>query len=480
MTFIEHEILQHNWFFYGIVLMVSIPLLVVIVNEVIYHTNRKKLSLSVPLGSIKNFIIPLVALIVVMSQVLEFPSGSMMMKLLETLTWILVINVCLSIINILFFSSAGLRKNKAQVPQLFLDIFRVVLVIVGAVIVLSAVWGADLGGLVTALGLSSFIFGLALQDTLGNLFSGIALVYEKPFTEGDFIEVKGHTGKVVEMNWRAIRLETLKKELIVIPHLVIGRDTIKNYSQPSKIHIMKTQLGFLHQNPPNKVKETLLNTCLFTPGILHDPKPQVKTDHYTELKMMYEVEFAIGDFKYHEEIMDDLKTRVWYTARRHGLWMSMSQVTIQNRRKIKENERQKLSQLESSLKQLPDMLPIEKTNVDKLMNGSAIHFFGRGEVIIRQGDLAGTLYVILDGRAVVETQTNEGQKVVINELGKGDFFGEVALFTTKFSSFSVTAMEDLQVITIFYDEVMEMVELNPRLGQHLDEIMDARRMKVEN
>ena len=479
MDFFENDFFQSNWFIYGILLMVCIPLIVVVVNEVTYLAKKKDKRFSPPLNTFKNIILPLVAMSIVFTQVLEYPRGSTLMKLLETFIWILVINILLSLVNVFFFSGRNSSGSKTKVPQLFLDIFRVVMVLFGAAIVLSMVWGADLGGLVTALGLGSFVIGLALQDTLGNLFSGIALVYEKPFSEGDYIEVEDQRGRVIEMNWRAIRMETREKELIVIPHLVIGQGTIKNFSRPSKVHIMKTEIGFSHQNPPNKVKEALMQTCYATPGILHEPEPEVKTNEYTESKVVYEVEFAISDFKDHEDIMDDFMSRVWYTSRRHNLVMPMSQMVVHHAHQMTDKDKFKLNQLESSLRKLPQMLPIEQSNVNELIDGSEIQYFGTGEKVIQQGDPTGSLYVILEGEAVLETTTENMETVEIGKLGHGDFFGEITVFTKKFSSFSVRAEEDLKVITVSQNEVLDMIELNPRLAEHLDEMMDARRNKIE-
>lgn len=479
MNFLENDIFQNNWFVYGMLLIICIPLLIVAVNELIYSFGRKNPRLSPPLNTFKNIILPLIAISLVITQVLEFPRGSTLIKLLETFIWIVIINVFLAIVNVLFLSGDGSKNFKPKVPQLFLDIFRVAMVLFGAAIVLSVVWGADLGGLVTALGLGSFVIGLALQDTLGNLFSGIALVYEKPFTEGDYIEVEDQRGKVIEMNWRAIRLLTRENELIVIPHLVIGQGTIKNFSQPTSIHIMKANLGFSHQNPPNKVKEAIMGACLSTPGILHDPEPEVKTNEYTESKIIYEIEFAIGHFKEHEDVMDDFMSRVWYTARRQGLVFPKSQILIHQANELQNQMERDLNHLETSLQKLPQMLPIEKTKVKELMDGSEIQYFGKGEKVLEQGETTGSLYVILEGSAILETQLEDGKTIPIGKLEKGDFFGEITLFTSKFSSFTVKAQEDLKLIAIFPDEVLEMVELNPRLAEHLDEMMDARRLKLK-
>ncbi len=478
MDILEHELFRSNWFRYGFLLIVLIPFLVIVFNELIYKLQRKHKELTPPIRSLKNYVLPLIALTVVLTQVLDFTRESTLMKILETFIWILAINVVLALINTLFFTGKN-TGVQTKVPQLFLDIFRVVMVLLGVAIALSVVWGFDLGSMVTALGLGSFVIGLALQDTLGNLFSGIALVYERPFKEGDIICVEDYTGRVIEMNWRAIRLETREKEMIVIPHLVIGQGTIKNYSMPTKVHIMKQEIGFGYDMPPNKIKEALMKTCAETPGILSEPEPEVKTNGYGEHKIIYEIEFAIADFSEHEDVMDDFMSRVWYTARRYQLNMPLPQRVIHNVHETTPAVEIGKRALASSLQQLPQMLPIEPDNISELTDGSIEQFFGKEEIIIRQGDATGHLYVILEGAAEVTSQNEEGESLVIAQLKRGDFFGEIALFSSRTSAFSVKATRDLKVITIFPDEVLQLIELNPKLAFHLDEMMDIRRSKME-
>lgn len=475
-----NEILQSNWFFYGLALIIAIPFLVVLLNESIYALKTNYKQVTQPLNTLKNVILPLGALIVVLTQVLNYNRESITLKVFETILWIVIINTMLAILNAFFFSADGNKSIfKSKVPQLFLDIFRVVMVLIGAAIVLSTVWKMDLGGLITALGLGSFVIGLALQDTLGNLFSGIALVYEKPFSEGDVISVGESRGKVIEMNWRAVRILTREQELIVIPHLVVGQEVVKNLSKPSKVHILKKEIGFGYEVPPNQVKKALMKTCLSTPGILHDPEPEVKTQDYGEHKIIYEVEFAIPEFSIHEEVMDEFMSRVWYTARRLNLDMPLPQRMVINAHQTPKKEEVSAQNLKRSLDQLPQLLPIEKKNVEALMDGSMVQHFGAGEVIIQQGDPTGMLYVILKGKATVSSTKSDGEEFLISNLMRGDFFGEITLFTQKISTFKVKATEDLEVVTIFRDEVMEMVEKNPRLANFLDEMMDARRTRAK-
>ena len=475
----DTTLFDNEWFRYGLILILGIPLLVVLLNELSNSLGRRDKTLRAPIRLIRNAVVPLGAIVMVFIHLLDFDRDGIAVKLVETVIWILGINATLSIANSLIFSDREGSLIKAKVPQLFLDIFRVLLVGLGAAIVLSAVWGADLGQMVTALGLGSFVIGLALQDTLGNLFSGIALLYEKPFSEGDVIRVEDHVGEVVEMNWRAVRLLTRERELIVIPHLVIGQGTIENYSRPERAHVLKTNLGFAYHIPPNQVKTAIMKTCEATPGILSDPEPEVKTQEYADFQILYEVEFAIDGFMSHEEVMDDFMTRVWYTAQRSGLEIPFPQMHIHPHETPESVSSKRTRKLHTYLDDLPQLLPIEHDRVPDLRDGSDVQQFGTGEFVIKNGDETGTLYIIMRGRAQLMVLGEHGELETLNELLEGDFFGEITLFTDKVSSFAVRALTDLEVVTISPTEVMEMVEKNPKLALYLDKMMDARRSTIK-
>ena len=471
------DFLNQDRYLYGFLLIIGVPVLVVMLSELVYRLDKGSESLSPPIRLFRNIILPLIAVTVVFTQVIGYSRDSSFVKIIETVIWILVINALLAIINVLFFAGGERSLIKAKVPQLFLDIFRVFMVLLGGAIVLSVVWGADLGGLVTALGLGSFVLGLALQDTLGNLFSGIALLYEKPFSEGDVIKIEDRIGTVTEMNWRAIRMLTRENEMIIIPHLVIGQGIIENYSRPSRAHVLKVNIGFAYDIAPNRVKEALTETCFATPGILHDPPPEVKTSEYADSQIVYEVEFAIMGYMTHEEIMDEFMTRVWYTSRRYDLTIPFPQLDIHRGRDPQKMLKEKSARLQNALQLLPEMLPVSRDNLAGLSAGTEIKHYGKGEYILRQGDATGVLYVILEGAARISATDGYDKQKKISTLEKGDFFGEITLFTDKTSSFSVLAMSDLEVLAIGPGEVMTLIEHNPRLAHYLDSVMDLRREK---
>lgn len=467
-----------NLWYWSIGLIIVFPIIILLLNEIGYFVRRRDQNLVKPIRTIKTLIVPLIALVVLLLNIFDFGKDAISVKILQTIIWVLAINVGLDIISNLFLKQ-GKNGKGSNIPQLFLDIFRVFLVLLGGTIVLSSVWNIELGGLVTALGLGSFVLGLALQDTLGNLFSGIALVYEKPFVVGDYIKVEDRYGQVIEMNWRAVHILTREKELIIIPHLMVGQNVIMNFSKPSLIHILKTNVSFSYDNPPNQVKEALLETCLNTPEILHDPEPEVKTVEYSDSGITYEIEFAIDGFERHEEITDELMTRIWYTAQRHHLKIPFAQMTIHNAKEELTPVQAHDLILRDTLRKLPSYLQIDIEKSRNLETGSQIQFYGKNEVIIRQGDHTGSLYVILEGSVELFIETARGEKLVINTIHQGDFFGEVALLSSRTSSMTVVALSDIKIMLIKPSEVLEMVSRNPKLAHQMDEVMDVRRKTRE-
>ena len=84
----------------------------------------------------------------------------------------------------------------------------------------------------TAVG--AVVIGLALQDTLGNLFAGLAIQIEKPFRVGDWVTIGGQDGIVSEITWRATKMRTKAGNFVVVPNSMLAKDTITNYCEPTR------------------------------------------------------------------------------------------------------------------------------------------------------------------------------------------------------------------------------------------------------
>ena len=103
--------------------------------------------------------------------------------------------------------------------------------------VVAYVFGAPVGTLIATSGVFAIILGLALQSTLSDVFSGIALDLSRPYGVGDWIVLDdGIAGTVVETNWRATHLLNGSNDLVVLPNSVLAKARFTNLSSPSRNH----------------------------------------------------------------------------------------------------------------------------------------------------------------------------------------------------------------------------------------------------
>jgi hypothetical protein len=120
------------------------------------------------------------------------------------------------------------------------------------------VFNLPVQGLLATSGAVAIILGLALQSTLGDVFSGVVLSFTRPYRPGDWISLEGATdGRVIEMNWRATYVLTGRRDLAIVPNSIIAKSKIVNVSSPSGIHGTTVAVQLDAKTPPAICTEIL-------------------------------------------------------------------------------------------------------------------------------------------------------------------------------------------------------------------------------
>ncbi len=396
------------------------------------------------------------------------------LRVFATLMWVSIVHAALGLLNALLFESADTSTWRGRAPKLFLDLVRFFLVLLGAAVVMSEVWGANLGDMITALGVGSIVIGLALQDTLGNLMAGIALLFERPFNEGDWIRVGTTTGRVIETNWRSVRLETREREMIVVPNSVLGKEIIANFTNPRKLHAERPQIGFSYSDPPNKVKRVLKRAALATRGVLTEPAPQPRTLSYDDFQITYEVKLFISDYEALPDILDEYTSRLWYAAKRNGLTIPFPIRTVYKTEMPPAMTPPEPPDHGVSLSAVPVFGPLEADELAELAHEAVAREYGRGERLVNQGDAGDAMFVIGSGHAEVLVTNESGREQVVARLGPGEFFGEMALLTGEPRSATVEASDDMQVVVVYSNAMRAVLERRPDLARDIAEVVETR------
>jgi hypothetical protein len=311
--------------------------------------------------------------------------------------------------------------------------------------------------------------------------SGIALLFERPFTVGDWLEVSGVVGQVIDINWRAVRLLTLEREMVVIPHKLISSEVIRNFTKPTPIHAERIQIGFSYNDPPNLAKQVLKNTALETKGILLDPQPEVFTLNYCDSTVNYEVKFFIRDYSEIEQIRERFMTRVWYAAKRDNLSIPFPIRTLYHFHGPTSQQKGIAKKFSESLQAIPSYVPInrEESSQTTSTSGIALQHFAAGEKVIRQGQLDNELFIIVTGQATMFARLETGEEIELLSLRSGEFFGEMSLFSGEPSAVTIAASNDLEVMKISAKVVNQMIDRQPSFAREIGQILEIRRLAIQ-
>lgn len=428
-----------------------------------------------PMRSTWQLLIPTLLIIYSLLAFVHLPPSSPIIKVCQTAVGIELIWIAVTAFKALFMGRRHQGVWQGRVPALFLDLVRFAVILVGSGVVIAAVWERDLSSFLATLGIGSIVLGLALQDTLGNVFAGIALVFERPFMTGDWIKVGDTIGEVIEANWRAVRLRTRELSQVVLPNSILGKERIENFSRPTLEHGIQVEIGFSYNDPPNRVKKILLDLLAQTPGVLHQPRAVVRTKSYADFSVVYEVRFFINDYQALPEIRQDFMTRVWYAARRFGLTIPYPIRTVFK------TEQQPVvipdvhADLRTHLASVALFKPLDGAELEGLAADSLVREFGAGEQIVSEGQVGDSLFVVLSGEALVYHNDAAGQRCELARLKRGDFFGEMALLTGARRAATVVAQGDMTAVEVYKQLLEPIFAKRPSLVEELAGVAERRR-----
>ena len=466
-----------------IFLVIGFPLLMLILGEVITRLNRRKRAIVRPLRSFRNLVLPTFALYAILSKVAGLEPTHAVVRIAQTAMWITIISTALSLLNTILFADSKPGSWQDKVPKLLVDLSRTFLVLIGVAFDMAQVWGTDLGGLLATLGVGSLVLGLALQDSLGNIFSGLAMLFEQPFSEGDWLEVGDYTGEVVQITWRSVHLATDAGDLVVVPNSELAQSSFKNTSRPFKSQEKTIEVAFSYDDPPKKVIQLLKQTALEIEGVLSDPGPWVRLLEYGDFSITYRVGLSARTAGQSVRVRNEFMARLWYVAKRHRLTMPYPTATQYEYTPLTPTLEEQLATVSSILREIPILASLKPQVIDDLVHAGQLLDYSGGEKIIQNGERLAGMYFLTEGEvqlfapAISEEEPHER---LLGQLSTGEFFGEKAcLAFEQISDVTAVALKDAQVFMIDRKSLQQLLDRVPPLAQQIGEVMELRRRATE-
>jgi MscS family membrane protein len=158
----------------------------------------------------------------------------------ETLLILIVVRLLWRVLRDIlgFYGSAWARNTDSEVDDVlipFLNLFGPVILIVVAALLILPQWGVNVTSVLLGAGVIGLVLGLALQDTLSNIFSGMSLLIEAPFRHGDLIILPdGKLCEVQRLGLRSTALYSLDDHSTVfVPNKILANSQIVNITKPT-------------------------------------------------------------------------------------------------------------------------------------------------------------------------------------------------------------------------------------------------------
>ena len=378
------------------------------------------------------------------------------------------------------------ERRRTAVPKFIREITTGLLLLTAALVVLEYGYGAHVHNLLAASGVVGIILGFALQDSLGNIVAGFALQYGRPFAVGDWLLIDNRHVRAVEINWRSTRFVTGDEVQLDVPNQQLVRQTLINYHGGESRHAMRLEVGVDNEVPPNKVKDVLRRAVASAEGVLPEPPPDVYLKEFGDNAMIYEVRFWLRDHDQLAPAADAARTNIWYALQRQRIKIPCPTLQLRFERAHRSqrdpsvmNEEQRALATRDLLRTQPVFKHVGDNHLQMLVRRSAVHHYGRGELIIREGAEGASMFVLVAGEARVSVLQG-GHPTWIASLRGGDCFGEMSLLTGEKRSASIQAVSDCEVMEITKPVFAEIIALDSQLLPGLSELLAKRQMQTED
>ncbi len=382
------------------------------------------------------------------------------------------------ILDFIVFDVGYRLRRGLPAPALLRQIVSIVVFGILAAVLFQVVLSANLATILTTSAIITAIVGLALQETLGNLFSGVALALERTVQVGDMLRAGDSIGLVEQLSWRAIKVRTMEGNAILVPNSVASRERLEVFRRGGAPMARVLRIGLEYDAPPARARAELEAAVRDLPGVAAFPPPQAALYEFGDFAVIYELRYWLEDYARYLEIDGAVRERIWYGLERAGFAFAYPVIR-------QHQYAAGALQFGTASRATPEAIergelfkPLSSDERGQLARGARRLRFAAGEVVVREGDTTSSMFLIADGRVAISVH-GEGaasQKVAVLEPGAA--FGEISLLTGEPRLATARAVIESTLIEIDKDTIAPLLRANPSLVEKLDAIIQERRRQT--
>jgi small-conductance mechanosensitive channel len=451
-----------SWFYWAVGIAIGLPAGLILLTELQDALVRRNSRLARQVSLLRNYLLPLGALLLLLVQASQVPARDIPVRLLTTVFGVLVLVLLLSGLNATVFEGAPENSWRKRLPAIFLDVARFALIGVGLAVMLSYIWGVRIAGVFTALGVTSVVIGLMLQNSVGQIVSGLFMLFEQPFRINDWLDTGTARGRVVEVNWRAVHIDT-GSGMRIMPNSMLATTSFINLSRPAGPHKLAVTTTFSSADPPDRVCAMLSRVARavpqLKPGSVPRSVPVGAAEYRTTIGLDSPADAGAAKATF--------LRWVWYAARRENLHLDGA-----------DDDFSTVERVDDALRTVvAPALRLSAEEQRSLRTSARIVRYGADEIVEYAGQVPAGMTFLMVGRVQLTATADDGSVVPINTLAEGSFLGLTAL-TRQPNLATAYALEEVTALEIDREHVEHLVTREPLLLQNFGRILEERRSKV--
>ena len=385
------------------------------------------------------------------------PTRELWERLIEAGWWIFVARAAVAVGRLFV-----VLENRPRETRIVADLLAAAIYVFTALAIINFSFDVPIKGVLATSGVIAIVLGLALQSTLSDVFSGIAVGLERPYKPGDLLWVEGNIeGRVIQLDWRSTQIATGQDNIAIVPNSVIAKARLVNRSAPTLIRGDTVTLDLDPGVSPETCVGALVAATKGCNLLLSDPAASVACSAMKGDGARYEITFSVPS----TDMLAAARTEIFQQAYRHlhhaGIALAVAGVAALP--KMSAPTPQEL--LEQS-----DLFGVMEEPELKALAG---HFepvsLEPEAYLFRQGDAAYALFVVASGTAEITRRGDTGSQL-LHRMGPGESLGAIGLITGEPYSVTVMALTPMKFLRLQKTDLTEAIKIMPELSAGLERL----------
>ena len=343
------------------------------------------------------------------------------------------------------------RDARSKQARLFSDLLAGAIYLTSILIILNSVLGLPINGVLATSGVIAIVLGLALQNTLADVFSGIAVGLEQPFHVGDRVSIADHVeGVVVEMNWRSIRIQTDGEDVATIPNSIVARSQIINRSVPTERRAATLDIPTLSVAPSEQMIALVRQATLLCTSLLEVPAPSVSLKYVGTRTTT----ITVGYFVASTSVMTAAKSELLRQVRRLFQHAGINDGHSPSRVGL--------------LTSLVLFESLDEEQITRLAASMILRSLQPGEILFAQGSVGASLYIVQSGIFEIRRRGADGRDLSVGKIGPGEYLGEISMMSGEPRAITTIALTEGSTIELPKTALATLLHDNRQLSAAIE------------